>query len=240
MTPMKASLGLMPVAALLATLLASCGEDSPAGNPPPALRPAIYGTVRSADSTPVSGLRVGVLYDIRPGGAGDTTSSPVILVPNPVESTVDLRFQVPKPDHVRIDIVRAYDSVVVAKLFDAVLAAGEYQVSYDARTLPNLVYLMRTSIGDFTVWRRFIVNSPDLGNMNALVRTGADGTFTIEYSWLQHGAQFNLVFEDGTSGGPIRIGDSLSILVARPDSLPTVWRIKLDTTVAVTRQFTIQ
>ena len=233
---MKLLLCLLPLAAILA----ACGSDPSPADPPVALRPAIHGSVKTADSLPVAGLRVALLFDVESGGSGDTASSAPIVLPSPVDRMMEIQFEVPAPDSVRVDIVRAYDSAVVTNLVSAVLAPGSHVVSYDAFALPNLVYRVRLKIGGRTLWRTFLLNSPQLDSIRGVTRTGADGGFVIEYSWLQLGTRLTTMFENGTIGGPITIGDSLSVLVERPASTPMIWRIKVDTTAAASARFTIE
>lgn len=229
----------LPCLILLSMILAACENASSPADPVVALRPAIYGTVKSADSTPLSGVRVALVFDVETGGPGDTSSTTVVVVPNPSDLQININFVVPSEEMVSVDIVRAHDSSVVANLVGAVLRPGWHTLAYRAHTLPNLVYKVRVKIGEKTRWRAFLLNRLDLDSVNALTLTGPDGAFVIEYSWLQLGTSLNRVFENGSHGGSIRIGDSLSVVVEKPNAEAVVWRFKIDTTVAATRRFTM-
>ena len=229
----------LPCLILLAMIVAACENASSPADPSVALRPAIYGTVKSADGTPLSGVRVALVFDVETGGPGDTSSTTVDVVPHPADQQINIHFENPSAAMVSVDIVRAHDSSVVANLIGAVLEAGSYTLAYRAHTLPNLVYKVRVKIGGKTMWRAFLLNRLDRDSVNALTSTGPDGAFVIEYSWLQLATPLNRIFENGTHAGSIRIGDSLSVVVEKPNASPVVWRFKIDTTVAVTRRFTM-
>lgn len=76
--------------------------------------------------------------------------------PNPFNPVTHLRFDLPAPDRVRIDVFDVLGRRV-RQLTDAAYTAGTHTVSFDASGLASGVYLYRLSTGSRTVTRRMLL-----------------------------------------------------------------------------------
>ncbi|RMF63322.1 MAG: T9SS C-terminal target domain-containing protein, partial [Bacteroidetes bacterium] len=76
--------------------------------------------------------------------------------PNPFNPATSLRYDLPRPEHVRLDV---YDVIGrrVATLVDTEQKAGRYEVRFDARHLASGVYFYRLRAGDFVQTRKMVL-----------------------------------------------------------------------------------
>ncbi len=76
--------------------------------------------------------------------------------PNPFNPATSLRYDLPQPEHVRLEV---YDVIGrrVATLVDARQKAGRYEVHFDARHLASGVYVYRLRAGDFVQTRKMVL-----------------------------------------------------------------------------------
>ena len=76
--------------------------------------------------------------------------------PNPFNPTTIVRFSLPKPSHVNLQM---YDILgrQVASLVDGMLETGVYSVSFDGSEFASGIYFYRLNAGDFTCTRKMLL-----------------------------------------------------------------------------------
>jgi photosystem II stability/assembly factor-like uncharacterized protein len=73
--------------------------------------------------------------------------------PNPFSQTTEIRFSIPKREHVTLKVYNIIGQDV-ATLVDNKLEVGEYRVNFNARNLPNGIYLYRLNTNDQVLIKR--------------------------------------------------------------------------------------
>ncbi len=73
--------------------------------------------------------------------------------PNPFSQTTEIRFSIPKREHVTLKVYNIIGQDV-ATLVDNELEAGEFRVNFNARNLPNGIYLYRLNTNNQVLIKR--------------------------------------------------------------------------------------
>lgn len=76
--------------------------------------------------------------------------------PNPFNESTVIRFQVPEPAHVRLDIFNVLGQPVT-RIHDSLVQAGVHEVIFDAADLPSGVYIYRLRAGNTMQSRRLML-----------------------------------------------------------------------------------
>jgi hypothetical protein len=92
--------------------------------------------------------------------AGKTTPAHFVLsqnYPNPFNPATAIRFELPVSSHVTLKIVNLLGEEV-GTLLDDTRAAGEYEVHFDARSLPSGIYFYKVSTSSgFSAARKMVL-----------------------------------------------------------------------------------
>jgi hypothetical protein len=81
----------------------------------------------------------------------------LVLSPNPTSDQLYVQFELPAAGSARLDVL-TIDGKILSNLIDKSLSAGPQVVTYDVRTLPAGLYLLRFRVEDGVMVRRFAVN----------------------------------------------------------------------------------
>jgi hypothetical protein len=120
-----------------------------------------FGTIRvrnhscpdSIDNIPISAIAMGT--DEQPGGlVREFALHPAY--PNPFNPVTQLRFDLPSPGQVRLDLFDI-SGRLVRTLVDQQLTAGSHSVSVDMADAASGVYLARMNAGSFTATRKIVL-----------------------------------------------------------------------------------
>ena len=76
--------------------------------------------------------------------------------PNPFEATTEIRYDLPRACHVRLDVYNSLGQKV-ATILDADQAPGRRSVSWDARSVAGGLYFYRLQAGEFSDQRKMIL-----------------------------------------------------------------------------------
>lgn len=204
---MRSFLWSLAAALLLASL--ACDED-PAG-PPDAPPPGLVGTVLDADSLPVAGASVGVIYGL----------PPLTEIPDwppadwPSEETCGLPggigyyFSIEAPSRVTLRILDHRDRCVSTLAEDLELAAGWHMIHWSRRNDAGLLVaagayrahleIRRTGFSDIQENQPLLLNTLSIDYEDCIgpaVVTDTEGRFRIAYADLPLGTEVHYGFDE--------------------------------------------
>jgi hypothetical protein len=192
---------LLVLSSLWVLLCAGIACDEDPASPPVGMPPGIVGAVLDADSLPVAGAPVGLIYGIYQGQDGWPPVEFGGAGPQPLRETFVLRFTLSEASTVRL-LLQDFRYRLQRVLIDGQeMEAGEHEVHFDwtddaGAPLPNGLYgtrleITRPGFSDVQEEGGLLRNSLSLDfgtEVGALVSTAADGSFRIPFSELPIGA----------------------------------------------------